>query len=100
MRAPSWRHAMRRLMAQGESTLGDYSRFDLAIAMLLGIAIAAWLVSYVVLMVLYAMTVPRRPATVLPTDKSSRPRPAGLRLSWPRHHGQERHQGVIRYERL
>jgi hypothetical protein len=40
-------------MAQGESMSGHYNRFDLAIAILLGIAIAAWLVSYTVLILLY-----------------------------------------------
>ena len=53
MMLPSCTRAVRRLIAQDESTSGDYSRFDLAIAILLGIAIVAWLVSYAALMVLY-----------------------------------------------
>jgi hypothetical protein len=44
---------VRRLIAQDDSTSGNYSGFDLAIAILLGIAIAAWLVSYAALMALY-----------------------------------------------
>jgi hypothetical protein len=45
--------AVRRLVAQDDSTFGNYSRFDLVIAILLGIAIAAWLVSYAAILVLY-----------------------------------------------
>jgi hypothetical protein len=45
--------AVRRLVAQDDSTSGNYSRFDLVIAILLGIAIAAWLVSYAAILVLY-----------------------------------------------
>jgi hypothetical protein len=45
--------AVRRLVAQNDSTSGNYSRFDLVIAILLGIAIAAWLVSYAAILVLY-----------------------------------------------
>jgi hypothetical protein len=53
MMPSSCKRAVRRLIAQDDSTSGNYSRFDLAIAILLGIAIAAWLVSYAALMVLY-----------------------------------------------
>jgi hypothetical protein len=45
--------AVRRLVAQDDSTSGNYSRFDFVIAILLGIAIAAWLVSYAAILVLY-----------------------------------------------
>jgi len=53
MMLPSCSRAVRRLIAQDDSTSGNYSRFDLVIAILLGIAIAAWLVSYAAILVLY-----------------------------------------------
>jgi hypothetical protein len=53
MMPSSCMRAVRRLVAQNDSTSGNYSRFDLVIAILLGIAIAAWLVSYAAILVLY-----------------------------------------------
>jgi hypothetical protein len=53
MMPSSCMRAVRRLVAQDDSTSGNYSRFDLVIAILLGIAIAAWLVSYAAILVLY-----------------------------------------------
>jgi hypothetical protein len=41
---------VRRLI---KNTSGNYTRFDLAIAILIGIAIAAWLVSYALVLILY-----------------------------------------------
>jgi hypothetical protein len=62
--SPLWRRTVRHLLkAQDECAGRDYSCFDLAIAILFGIAIAAWLVAYAVLLVWYGHDRTYRTAT-------------------------------------